>query len=791
MNKTHFLLPELWFKKTNRKGDYMRKPILLSLILSLTIVITFGQPVYNHYNFQTLYEPPGGFYDTEILRTIDIHFYEPNFDSILHQSWVHNTKLRLPAFISLCNGVSYDSVAIRYKGNSTYAIARDAGMRKLPFNIGMNNIIAGQNFFDIRKIKLANAIFDPTFAKEITAYHIFNQYTPSPQANLLKVNLQGDYIGLYVNTESINGRFLRKHFGEDDGAFFKCDPIQQFGQPYGQHFLSNLVWLGNDTTAYYESYDIKSDYGWTELRNLIYVINFAPHLMDSMLNIDRVLWNFALNTVTLELDKYNGIYQHNYYLYQTKDGRFQMIPWDLDNAFAGTLIAHLPDPAQVYGYDPFGGYSVGPRPLLDRLMANPLYKKIYTAHIRTLLEEVMIEQEVRSFVNDLQTLAFAAAVADTNKLFSMWCFNHNVENVYHIPGIIHTGGIMPSVINRKSFLMSHPEIMKTPPEILNVELFEDNETIYAAVEANNATRVSLRYSFDNHFVSLKMYDDGTHGDISAGDNIYTVALPKPNSGSIVKFYFLAENNEAIVLNPRKAENDYYFFVFSNIGGLYINEFMASNGNTIATEFGKYEDWIEIYNSTNQDIDLAGYFITDNLSNFYKYQIPVGYPETIIPAGGFLLIWADGEPHLGPLHTSFRLSASGEAVGLMHPDGVTIIDSITFGQQVRDVSYGRIKDGHSDWKFFNTPTPGASNHEKDIEEPPTTEDVTIFPNPANEKINIQTTETEFQIELINIYGQVVLKEKNTKEINVSKFSQGTYILRLSGEQFSIQRKVIIY
>ena len=68
---------------------------------------------------------------------------------------------------------------------------------------------------------------------------------------------------------------------------------------------------------------------------------------------------------------------------------------------------------------------------------------------------------------------------------------------------------------------------------------------------------------------------------------------------------------------------------------------------------------------------------------------------------------------------------------------------------------------------------------------------VFPNPANEKIEIQTSETEFEIELINIFGQVLLKEKNTREINVSEFSSGTYILRITGENFSGQQKVIVY
>ena len=67
--------------------------------------------------------------------------------------------------------------------------------------------------------------------------------------------------------------------------------------------------------------------------NLIKVIILILKNIDSVLNVDRTLWAFAVNQVIVNLDCYNTYYVHNYYLYQTKDGLFQMIPWDLDNSF--------------------------------------------------------------------------------------------------------------------------------------------------------------------------------------------------------------------------------------------------------------------------------------------------------------------------------------------------------------------------------------------------------------------------------------------------------------------------
>ena len=144
------------------------------------------------------------------------------------------------------------------------------------------------------------------------------------------------------------------------------------------------------------------------------------------------------------------------------------------------------------------------------------------------------------------------------------------------------------------------------------------------------------------------------------------------------------------------------------GTLAINEFMASNQSFGADENGEFDDWIEIYNGSTHAIDLAGYHVTDNLGDHSKYIIPSGFSsKTTVQPGGFILIWCDGTPDQGPLHTPFKLSASGEDIGLYDPTG-DVIEELTFGPQSGDISYGVLPDGGSTWQFFTTPTPGASN-----------------------------------------------------------------------------------
>ncbi len=146
--------------------------------------------------------------------------------------------------------------------------------------------------------------------------------------------------------------------------------------------------------------------------------------------------------------------------------------------------------------------------------------------------------------------------------------------------------------------------------------------------------------------------------------------------------------------------------------LYINEFLASNSTDILSESLKHEDWIEIYNAGSSDVNMAGLYLSDNLTNLTKYQIPYGEAQkTVIKAGGFLLFWADKESQDGVLHLPFKLDRSKGSIYLSQKNTsgtVSIIDSIQYAQQNTDVSYGRFPDGSSNLIIFTKTTPNASN-----------------------------------------------------------------------------------
>ena len=137
--------------------------------------------------------------------------------------------------------------------------------------------------------------------------------------------------------------------------------------------------------------------------------------------------------------------------------------------------------------------------------------------------------------------------------------------------------------------------------------------------------------------------------------------------------------------------------------VFINEFSASNYSIIEDDiYRDYSDWLELYNSGPDELNLKGYFLSDNFNIPFKWQIA---EDVIIPSGGYLLIWADGMDQ--QLHTNFKISADGEEL-LLHSPGLELLDSISFGPQKADISYGRRIDDPAKWSFYNTPTPGFQN-----------------------------------------------------------------------------------
>lgn len=135
----------------------------------------------------------------------------------------------------------------------------------------------------------------------------------------------------------------------------------------------------------------------------------------------------------------------------------------------------------------------------------------------------------------------------------------------------------------------------------------------------------------------------------------------------------------------------------------INELMASNTTTATDQDGEYDDWIELYNKSENEADLSGYYLTDNDNNLTRWRFPSG---TVIAGNSYLIVWADSNLGQEGLHADFKLSADGEDLILVTPD-VEVAEKVKFGAQIGELSYSRNPNGTGDF-IWASPTFNGSN-----------------------------------------------------------------------------------
>ena len=160
------------------------------IFILLSPIFLFSQSIYNP---QQMYDQPGGLFDEDSISVIHLEFYDPNFHPYLVNSWYYSPWERIPAKLTL-NGIVYDSVGVRYKGNSTFCLPNDNLVPKVPYNIDMNYFISGQKLLGYKKMKLANAWMDPTFMKQIVSSNAYKNYLPTGESNLVQLFVQGNYL---------------------------------------------------------------------------------------------------------------------------------------------------------------------------------------------------------------------------------------------------------------------------------------------------------------------------------------------------------------------------------------------------------------------------------------------------------------------------------------------------------------------------------------------------------------------------------------------------------------------
>lgn len=716
------------------------------------------------------------FYQRDSIQVIEIFFSFSNWDAQLDaneatETYIYADSIRI-------NGTSFDSCGVRYKGNSSY----NPSNQKNPLRLELNTIKTNQDYQGFTDIKLSNGYKDPSMIREILTYQILENYMDCPRSNFARVYINGQYRGVYTNNESIKDDFNEAHYDADD-TYFKCNPVGGAGPGGGTS--PDLKYLGTDSTSYFNGYELQSTYGWNRLVTLCNTLNNDFQNIESTLDIDRAIWMLAFNNVLVNLDSYNGAFRQNYYISWDKNGRFVPTVWDVNMSFGGFPGGTGSGAFTPLALDPFSNSTSVNHPLIQQIMANPLYKRMYMAHVRTMVQEMFENGQYETWAQSLMTLADSSVQADPYKFYSYNQFLNSLTTAVagggpgggsSIPGI---KALMDA---RAQFFSTNAAYLLQAPAILShgatASPLNYGSTTTLIANVSNETNVYLGYRTDHtlKFNRVQMYDDGAHNDGAAGDHTYGVEMPV--NGLLFEYYIYADNNNAGKFSPARAEHEFHTlavtFPAPAVGSLLINEVLASNDALLFDLNGEDDDWIELVNTTNTTIDLAGFYLSDDPLNLMAWAFPAG---TTIPVNGYLLVWADKDTLQQGLHANFKISADGEYVYLSN--GLNVHDQISFGPQIANISYGRCPDAGLDFATI-LPTPLANNNcNIGIQEMEVLQ-VQVYPNPFLDVLHIVSHEEQVQITVRNINGQILQTQQinsGKHQLDASSWASGLYLIEL--------------
>lgn len=731
------------------------------------------------------------FYATDHIPEIRLEFDQSNWDEILDSLYLLGEDYRLGASVTI-DSLTYDKVGVRYKGFSSYSSTRD----KNPLNIDLDYVYSDQSHHGYHKLKLSNVIQDPSFVREVLSYEMARSYMPASKANFANVYINDTLIGIYTNVEAVNGKFLEENLNSSANTFVKCNP-ETIDLNGANANLDDAP--GTDISNYYPLYNMKSsnEDDWSNLYEFIHVLNNDQNSVESLLNIDRTLWMHALNYSVINFDSYVG-YAQNYYLYQDHNNQFNPILWDMNMSFGSYRLTDASDNwdgftiEEAKTIDPLAhlnSFSVHPRPLIRNLLENPMYERMYMAHLITIIEDWVVTGNYQTRAQEFQNTIDASVLADTNKFYSYQDFLDNLDST--VSDLVDYPGIIDLMEGRKDYLMNYPGVQYRP-DINGVNTYSatgfagDDVWITASVNGQvNDVYLAYRFSEMEQFTVVSMADDGLHQDGVAIDGEYGALIPNPSNQ--YQFYIYAENDSSGRFFPAAAA---YEFLSSELrirpNDLVINEVMSIN-NVEVDEFGELDDWVEIHNTTNYPISLNDMYISDESNSLDKWQLPNGYIE----ANDYMIIWLDSTQQ-GDDHANFTLTGDVDSIWISYLGG-SVIDSVIVPKQYGLTSVGRFPNGSGDFQEL-VPTIGLENI--DSERSLVSADVFVYPNPAGQSFAIKTNQDNscelavYSMDGRNIMPSVTMEGNSTKVIDSSNWAEGIYILSVAIEEERITKRLMI-
>jgi hypothetical protein len=364
-----------------------------------------------------------GLYDTATLRTIFLNFDNPDWASELAS--FYNTDVDVPATVTV-DGQVYKEVGVHFRGASSYRMVGDEAKKSL--NLAFNHAIGTQRLHGYRTLNLLNGNGDPSFVRTRLYSEIAGKYIPTPKTNYVRVVVNGENWGVYINSQQFNADFTREFYGSTRGARWKVP-----GTPRGR---GGMEYLGTDAASYKRLYEIKTadnQKSWDALISMFRVLNETPPdkleaALAPVLDIDGVLKFLALEVVLVNSDGY-WTRASDYNIYLDDKGKFHVIPHDVNESMSegGGFGGGFGGGGVML--DPLVAINDPGKPLRSRLLQVPALRTRYLGYVRDIATNWLDWNKLEPMVRQYRQLIAEDMKRDTHKLYSTSAFESGPASV--------------------------------------------------------------------------------------------------------------------------------------------------------------------------------------------------------------------------------------------------------------------------------------------------------------------------------------------------------------------------
>jgi hypothetical protein len=377
--------------------------------------------------------PRGNLYDLATLRTIFLQFENQDWEDEL--GFFFNSDVDVPATMTV-DGRTYRDVGVHFRGASSFRNTPAGFKRSL--NIAMDFADDDQDVGGYRTLNLLNVNNDATFLRGILYTEIARHYVPTPKMNHVRVVINGESWGVYLNAQQFNGDFIREWFKPAGGARWKAP-----GSPRGR---AGLEYLGADVDAYKQIYEIKTSddpESWAALMRLCQVLYTTPAdrleaALAPILDVDATLRFMAVEIAMANPDGY-WTRASDYNIYRDTAGRFHLIPHDVNEALGGE------GGGRRATLDPLAAAGDPSKPLYSKLLAVPALRQKYLAYVRDIAEKWLNWNTLLPIAKTSHALIAADVTADTRKLY---------DNAGFAAGVADAGNPLKAFIDaRRAYLL--------------------------------------------------------------------------------------------------------------------------------------------------------------------------------------------------------------------------------------------------------------------------------------------------------------------------------------------------